>query len=868
MLTETRPWHPNTDRPRRAGVSSFGFSGTNAHLILEEPPTTEATDRPTTQAGPIPWLISARSDDALRAQATRLTDHLDRRPETEPADVGRSLAARATLAHRAVVLAEDRQTALTALAAGAAAPGLVTGTAQGGRTAFVFSGQGSQRPGMGLELAETYPVYADAFDAVCAELDRHLDRPIRDVIAEDAKALDQTVYTQAALFAVEVALFRLVESFGVTPHYLVGHSIGEIAAAHVAGVLSLADAAKLVAARGRLMQALPTGGVMVAVRATEAEVLPLLTEGVDIAAINGPRSVVLSGVADEVAAVAAHFEKSKRLRVSHAFHSVLMEPMLAEFAQVAETLTYAQPRIPVVSNLTGQVAESQDADYWVRHVREAVRFADGISTLESLGVSTFVEIGPDGVLSAMGADCVTDAVFVPVQRSDRDQPTSLLTALAQVFVRGVAVDWTSCLTGGRLIDLPTYAFQHERYWPSVPEPAAATDAGEPADADFWAAVEDGDLARLGITVDSAGDLLPALVEWRRKRQDAEVVDGWRYRATWRPVTGEAADTLDGRWLIVGADRADESLAGSLARTLTEAGAEVLHAHSSTELGDLPAPIAGIVASPATGAELLALVQQLTGASVAAPLWVVTTGGAPVGRADAVTPEASAVWGVGRVVGLELPHLWGGLVDVPAGWDARVGARLVRVLAGGFGAEDQVAVRSSGVYVRRLVRSSAAVGDQPGWVPSGTVLVTGGTGSLGGRVAVWAATHGAEHVVLVSRRGAQAAGAADVAAAVEAAGAQVTVAACDMTDRDAVRGLLDSLDSPVRAVVHAAGVERSALLVDTTPDLWDEVVGGKVAGAVHLDELLGDDLDAFVVFSSISGIWGSGGQGAYAAANAF
>ncbi|MGW5582236.1 SDR family NAD(P)-dependent oxidoreductase, partial [Micromonospora chokoriensis] len=285
--------------------------------------------------------------------------------------------------------------------------------------------------------------------------------------------LDQTVYTQAALFAVEVALFRLVESFGVTPDFLVGHSIGEIAAAHVAGALSLPDAATLVTARGRLMQALPAGGVMVAVRATEAEVLPLLTDGVSIAAINGPRSIVLSGAADEVTAVAAHFEKSKQLRVSHAFHSVLMEPMLAEFASVAATLTYETPRIPIVSNLTGQVAEVQDAAYWVRHVREAVRFADGITTLESLGVSTFVEVGPDGVLSAMGADCVGDAVFVPLQRSDRDQPATLLTALAQAFVRGVAVDWTPCLTGGRLVDLPTYAFQRRRYWPA----AAVGEAG-------------------------------------------------------------------------------------------------------------------------------------------------------------------------------------------------------------------------------------------------------------------------------------------------------------------------------------------------------------------------------------------------------
>ncbi|MEV1160476.1 acyltransferase domain-containing protein, partial [Micromonospora chokoriensis] len=426
-----------------------------------------------------------------------------------------------------------------------------------------------------------------------------------------------------------------------------GHSIGEIAAAHVAGVLSLADAATLVTARGRLMQALPAGGVMVAVRATEAEVLPLLTDGVSVAAINGPNSIVLSGVADEVTAVAAHFEKSKRLRVSHAFHSVLMEPMLAEFASVAATLTYASPRIPIVSNVSGQVAETQDAAYWVRHVREAVRFADGITTLEALGVSTFVEIGPDGVLSAMGADCASDAVFVPLQRSDRDQAATLLTALAQAFVRGVAVDWTSCLSGGRLIDLPTYAFQHERYWPSVPEPVTATAAGEPADAEFWAAVEDGDLARLGITADSAGDLLPALADWRRRRQDADVVDGWRYRTTWRPVTGDASDTLDGRWLIVGADPTDENLVGFLASTLAEAGADVLHAHDATDLTDLSVPIAGIVAVVDSGADLLALVQQLAGMDVAAPLWVVTAGGVSVGRGDVVSPAVSAVWGLGR-----------------------------------------------------------------------------------------------------------------------------------------------------------------------------------------------------------------------------
>jgi pimaricinolide synthase PimS1 len=210
---------------------------------------------------------------------------------------------------------------------------------------------------------------------------------------------------------------------------------------------------------------------MVAVRAAEAEVLPLLTGGVSVAAVNGSRSVVLSGVADEVAAVAAHFEKSKQLKVSHAFHSVLMEPMLADFAAVASELVYEAPSIPVVSNVTGQLAETQDAAYWVRHVREAVRFADGITTLQNEGVTTFVEIGPDGVLSAMAES----AVFVPVQRSDRDQAGSLRAALAQLFVRGIAVDWTPFLAGGRLIDLPTYAFQHRRYWPAGPADAARRD---------------------------------------------------------------------------------------------------------------------------------------------------------------------------------------------------------------------------------------------------------------------------------------------------------------------------------------------------------------------------------------------------------
>ncbi|MEY9969416.1 acyl transferase domain-containing protein, partial [Streptacidiphilus sp. MAP12-16] len=485
LLTEARPW-PETGGPRRAGVSAFGVSGTNAHTILEQAPAAEspdAIDGTAVRPSVVPWVLSAKSDEALRAQAGRLVSLVERRSDLSSADVGFSLATgRAALDRRAVVVGDGRDDflrGLAALAAGEPGANLVQGSVTEGRSAFLFTGQGSQRPRMALELYEAFPVFADAFDEVCAHLDGHLERPLREVVFAADGLLDQTAYTQPALFAVEVALFRLLEAWGVRPDFLAGHSIGELAAAHVAGVLSLADAAVLVAARGRLMQALPSDGAMVAVQAAEAEVLPLLagrTAEVGIAAVNGPSSVVISGVEDvvlEVAALlAAGGHKTKRLAVSHAFHSPLMEGMLADFGQVLEGLEFHVPRIPIVSTLTGGVATAEELcspEYWVRHVREAVRFCDAVQTLESQGVTTFVELGPDGVLSAMGQDCVVDgdaAVFAPVLRGERPEVQVLTTALATLHVRGVTVDWQAVFAGqgARRVDLPTYAFQRQRYW--------------------------------------------------------------------------------------------------------------------------------------------------------------------------------------------------------------------------------------------------------------------------------------------------------------------------------------------------------------------------------------------------------------------
>ncbi|GAB3180009.1 acyl transferase domain-containing protein [Micromonospora palomenae] len=611
LLTEAREW-PVDGRPRRAGVSSFGISGTNAHVIIEQAPDDASTGAAGAGAlgsgtsrsdvalsdasgsgasvseasgsgasvseasgsggdgtgadsgvtGVLPWLVSARSVPALRALAGRLAEVAGPMDPADAAAAARTLATgRALHPHRAVVLGADPvelSAGLAALVAGETVPNTVTGTPRGGRLAVLFTGQGAQRLGMGRELHAVFPVFAAAFDAVVAELDAHLDRPLREVVWGDDEELSRrTGYAQAGLFAVEVALFRLVESWGVRPDFVAGHSIGELAAAHVAGVLSLSDAARLVAARGRLMQALPEGGAMVAVQASEEEVraalagpdasvasyrpddandsasvgtgagsaaasgggdgtvaangtdtdygtgavatngrvaahgvglgIPAADAAVDVAAVNGPRSVVISGPEAAVLAVAEHFtklgRKTTRLRVSHAFHSGLMDPMLDEFRAVASELTYAEPQLPVVSNLTGAIATTEltDPDYWVRHVREAVRFVDGITALHQAGATTFLELGPDAALTPLIEGIMTDTVVVPSLRRGHDEQRQALTALARLHVTGTTVDWTALLPQTtRTVDLPTYPFQRQRYWLAAPSTADLSGFGQVA----------------------------------------------------------------------------------------------------------------------------------------------------------------------------------------------------------------------------------------------------------------------------------------------------------------------------------------------------------------------------------------------------
>nr|QAT18854.1 VemG [Streptomyces sp.] len=529
LLQEHTVWPETADR-RRAAVSSFGVSGTNAHLILEQAPDPLPAASSAGLPDAVPVVLSARTGPALRRQAERLLDVVRADPGLHVPDLAAALATTRTAFPRRTAFVVDGvaelERRLAAVAAGEDTGFAPDGTSAEASAAIAFTGQGSQRPGMGKELHAAYPVFATALDAACAALDRHLDRPLRDVMwaaegTAQAELLDRTDFTQAALFALESALFRLVESWGIVPDLVMGHSIGALTAAHAAGVLSLQDAATLVAARGRLMAALPPGGAMVAIEATEDEVRGALatTTGDGVAAVgalNGPRSVVVSGDEEAVRALGEAFRARKRrvtgLRVSHAFHSPLMDPMLEEFRAAARKVTYRPPLVPMISDLTGRIAETAQLcspDYWVRHVREAVRFADAVTALPGQGITCLLELGPDRQLTTMAGDCLPGGALALCGglRRGRSEVRSLLDAVARAHVRGVRVDWPEFFADrpAQPVDLPVYPFEHRRYWlASVPEgtalpaPAPAQAAEPPTSPDEPSGVERllADLSRL------------------------------------------------------------------------------------------------------------------------------------------------------------------------------------------------------------------------------------------------------------------------------------------------------------------------------------------------------------------------------------
>ncbi|MEU5692336.1 type I polyketide synthase [Actinosynnema sp. NPDC020468] len=1050
VLEREQPW-PAGPTPRRAGISAFGVSGTNAHVIIEEAPAVEPAPEP---AGvPVtPWVLSGHTPDAVAAQAGRLAEVAG-----NLAEIGFSLAVhRSSLTERAVVVGADRAAldeGLRALAAGEPSAGVVRGVA-GGASAFLFTGQGAQRVGMGRELHAAYPVFAAAFDAAVAELDRELGVGVADVVfGGGAGSLDDTQFTQAGVFAVEVALYRLLESWGVRPDFVTGHSIGELAAAHVAGVWSLADAAKVVAARGRLMRSLPAGGAMVALAADEETVRALLVglSDVDVAAVNGPSSVVVSGAEETVLAVAARVaamgRRTKRLTVSHAFHSPLVEPVLAEFRAVVAGVASAAPSLAVVSAVTGGAVtdELRDPDYWVRHARHAVRFADAVAHLVAAGVDTFLEIGPDAVLTASAADSAPDAVLAPTLRRDRPEALTVVTALATAHVRGLAVDWSAVFPGARGADLPTYAFQRERFWleadhapadaaglglAAVDHPllgaavAVAADGGllltgrlalgthpwlrdhvvgttvlVPGTAFVELAVRAGDEVGAPVLDDLVVDTPLALAERAVQVQvavgapdaaglravsvhsRAEGAPDWTRHARGRlaPAVDTASERLD-TWPPA-ADTVDvEGFYAALAeaglgygpafqgvRALWKDG-RTLYAEVTAEDVDgfgvhpalldaalHPAAFAALDTTPAgrnrlpfawrgvrvhaTGATALRVRVTITGDDELA-LLATDTSGTPVveveslrsrlvdarelgvaGPADALFTVDWAQLGdvestAARVVVLDAPEPTGDVVAdahtaaaaVLAGIRVHLAederTLVVRVRDGlahaavrglvraaqteqpgrillldsdsdvvpAFGDETQLRVRDGRVAAPRLARAGTPAGSARPWNPDGTVLITGGLGTLGAAFARHAVVaHGARHLLLLGRRGADTPGASELVAELTGLGARVTAVAVDVADRAALADVLAAVpaDHPLTAVLHTAGVVDDGVVDSLTPERVAGVLRPKVDAAWHLHELTReDDLAAFVLFSSIAGVLGSGGQAAYAAANTF
>uniref|UniRef100_UPI0007853A20 type I polyketide synthase n=1 Tax=Herbidospora sakaeratensis TaxID=564415 RepID=UPI0007853A20 len=916
LLTEPVPWEAN-GTPRRAGVSAFGISGTNAHVIIEEAPAAADEEPDETGEPAVPllltdtaaWTVSGHTAEGLRAQAARLSAHLAARPGTAPADLAWSLATtRPALGHRAVVLGRARDelaAGVAALAAPAPSASVVTGVADGSpRVVFVFPGQGSQWIGMGRELRESSPVFAARMAECGAALAPYVDWSL-----DDDLDLGRVDVVQPALWAVMVSLAAFWEAAGVRPDAVVGHSQGEIAAAVVAGILSLEDAARVVALRSKALTALSGKGGMVSIAAPADRVRALAGDRAEIAAVNGPAATVVSGTPSALAALLADCARdgvrARMLPVDYASHGPQVEAIRDEVLSLLDGLAPRPARLPMVSAMTGAHLDGPelDAAYWYASLRAPVEFARAVEVLGRAEYGAFVEVSPHPVLTAaVTATLETDAPAAPVVsgtlRRDDGGPARVLASLAEVYVRGVPVDWAAVLTEGERVELPTYAFQRRHYWPK-PAPAAAPAPAGPVsegEARFWAAVEADDVTGLSDALAVEGgwpfsDVVPAMASWRRRERDRSAVADWSYRVAWAPVADPAPAALPGTWLVVapGGEPVDPAITRALeARgtgvvtlrvTAGEADRETF-VQKITTVG----PVAGVLsllaldeaplaAHPVVAAGLagtLALVQALGDAGITAPLWLLTRGAVAAGPGEVLTsPVQAQVWGLGRVAGLEHPDRWGGLVDVPGVLTERDADRLAAVLAGC--GEDQVAIRPGGVKARRLVRSAAPAAGRP-WTTDGSVLLTGASGAIGPDLAAWLAESGVPHAVLASRRGALTPGAATLAAAMAENGTAVTMAGCDVADRDNVAGLLrwiPEVAPPLKAVIHAAvAVELTPLTATDVAELA-LASSAKVAGAAHLDELTaGLDLDAFVLFSSITATWGVRDHGSYAAANAY
>ncbi|GAB1639957.1 type I polyketide synthase [Krasilnikovia sp. MM14-A1259] len=934
LLHEPVQWPAGGGRIRRAGVSAFGMSGTNVHVILEEAPAAEqppaADDRAPLVTGATAWTVSSRTADGLTAQADRLRDWVTARPQLDPAEVAWSLAStRSAFEHRAVVVGGDREeltAGLLSVAERARSRSVVTGvTRANGRTAFIFAGQGTQWIGMGRDMQAASPVFAARLAECERALTPYVEWSLSDVLsgADGAPELAAADVVQPVLWAVMVSLAAVWQAAGIRPDAVLGHSQGEIAAATVAGMLSLDDAARVVAVRSRALTGLSVQGSMVSVVMPAEPVRELAERWGDrlsLAAVNSPAASVVSGHPDALAEferelAARHVMRWRIPATDFVAHSPAVEPLAGLLHDELATITPRAGQVPMVSTVTGEwvSGEELDAAYWYANLRRMVRFEQAVRVLLGSGYGAFVEVSPHPVLTAATTETAEDAgsadtLVVGTLERDNGGAARMLTSLAQAHVGGLPVDWTAVLPAAGRADLPTYAFQHQRYWlepASAATPGAGT--GTPAEDAFWAAVEGNDLARLADTLaipnpTQLSDVVPALASWRRREQQRSATANWRYRIAWAPVTESGPARLTGQWLVVTpagtnpelsrdcvtalaargaqpvvvdvpADITDrDAMAGLLADTLRRTGtdpAAPLGAVSLLALDETPLPAHPAV--PRGLAATLALTQALGDTGVLAPLWLLTRGAVTSGPGELLTsPLQAQTWGFGRVVALEYPDRWGGMIDLPAVLDDRAGARLATVLAGCD--ENQVMIRPAGIMGRRMTRAP-----QPAtsgrWSPEhGSTLITGGNGALAGHVARWLAGSGADRLVLTSRSGPSGRDVAAHAAGLAAHGSRVDVLTCDVSDRAELAALIDRTrrdGTPLSAVVHTAGVLDDGVIDRLSAERLDTVLAAKAASAAYLDELTAElDLDAFVLFSSVVATTGGPGQANYAAANAY
>ncbi|MCB9100063.1 MAG: amino acid adenylation domain-containing protein [Anaerolineales bacterium] len=927
--TERTLW-PRGETPRLAGISSFGWSGTNVHIIMEEPPLPEVApvvgDRPQHLL-----TLSARGETALAELAQRYETYFSQIEDNDQpsfADICFTAnTGRANFTHRLAIAAESTAAArekLAAFAAGQNQPGLVSGKVRGTEApevAFLFTGQGSQYIGMGRQLYETEPVFRATLDK-CDELLRpYMDQPLLSLIypADDQSPIDETAYTQPALFALEYALATLWRSWGIEPAVVMGHSVGEYVAACVAGVFSLEDGLRLIAERGRLMQTLPKDGQMAAVftneKRVEAALAPYKGE-VSIAAINGPEIIVISGAKGPIEAITEQLKRESirawPLAVSHALHTDSMEPILEAFEELASTVTFAPPKIKMISMLTGQPVDGPEianATYWRRHMREAVRFADAMTSMHQLGYELYLEVGPNPSLLSMGQLCLPEGVgvWLPSLRQNRDEWHQMLESLGALYVQGVEIAWADIdreyAASRRRAWLPNYPFQHQRYWHEI---------------------VDGDLAgsRLGLA-------RPLTLKSEPRFND------WLYEVEWQPtprLTSTEAEPGDrptqpnhsGTWLIfadphgVGAATADRLknqgepcilvYPGSTFEMTTPGQWQIdptrpedFERLFEEAIGHLAQPLQGIIHlwslgqemdAEALSADQLQAIQALNSGSVlfivqtllrtdppvgSPQLWLVTRGAQPVGETGLVAVQQAPLWGLGHVIGLEHPELRCVRVDLDPQADVVTNSQTFFEELWSPDAEDRVAFRAGSRYGARLVRSAVLQQANNGQDSSVQVqaeasyLITGGLGGLGLVTARWLVDQGAKHLVLMGRS-APSENTQAVIDELRQAGVQVVIGQADVTQIDQLSQLFAQIDEslpPLRGIVHAAGVLDDGVLLQQEWDRFSRVIAPKIDGTWNLHRLsLDRPLDFFLLFSSSVSVLGSPGQGNYAVANSF